>query len=80
MLGSSENLLCAASLEEGWGTLSAGAQLGAELDAKKANASTEPEVWQPLQGAEEKPAGVSCAAGLPERSAGQVLLECTIRK
>lgn len=49
--------------------LSAGAQLRAKLGAKKANASTEQEAWQPPQGAEEKPARASSAAGPPGREA-----------
>lgn len=67
MLGSGENLPSAAALEAGWGTLSAGAQLGAKLGAKKANASAELEAWQPPRGAGEKPARASSAAGLPRR-------------
>lgn len=67
MPASSENLPCAAALKAGWGMLSAGAQLGAKLGAKKANASAEPGAWQLPQGAEEKPARASSAAGLPGR-------------
>ena len=62
-----ENLPSTATLEAGWGMLSAGAQLGAKLGAKKANASAEPEAWQPPQGAKEKPARASSAAGPPGR-------------
>lgn len=58
--GSGEDLLSIAAFQAGWQTLSAGAQLGAKLGAKKANASAEREVWQPLQGAETCQSELCC--------------------
>lgn len=50
-------------LGAGWGTFSAGTQPRATLAAEKAAASSKPEACKPPQGADEKPAGASCAAG-----------------
>lgn len=62
MPGSSENLPSAATVKAGWGTLSAGAQLGAKLGAKKPNASMEAEAWQPPEGAETCKSELCCWA------------------